>query len=237
MKVDISRLGPRGWALMAILSGGVIAVPFMRGSLPALDEPAPTADSAVPTSVMQNAKHPENADRSLPSIDAPNQSTLNDFPEWARKPSPLDALIQGHSNPAIQRASEPARIELRSPTRLEPWTDMPDSRGSATPSSSYSNNSGTPFSDKVNDPNSMSPALARIEWPDKDYQFFPQRNEPKLTELVGVRSEPDKTQADDSVGGSIPLRPNVPTKKPIGAELRSHRIPQNELFILQPGLK
>ena len=132
MLASQGRLGPRGWALVTLLAGGLAASLFVRPQPPqpsAVDEPrGPTGGVTGRLASSQRVALPAAAAAptisDLDDLAPPGRAALRagqaELPAWATPPSPLDALIAQGSAPPWH--NPPAPQPLPPPVA---WTNAP----------------------------------------------------------------------------------------------------------------
>lgn len=275
MRIDLVRLGPRRGALLALGLGIVLTLPFLRrdsskqvspqshqsatahgghrtriqpsDSVPSTGGQTPQLARSEPSSLSLPASITQ---ASMDSIDRKNliQSPpmVTEFPTWARKPSPLDALMTRSKQQEAFAASPPVKHELPPAAQAVDMADLPPPvlQQPAATANRYS-----PFPDDWQpDKEIASTALASIEWPDHALQTHADQSA-SPGQIVAHRAlEPTTHHAsfDQPKTVSSPLDTDIQSrsaaqpvfpKRVIGAELRSRIPPSSDLFIAQPSKK
>jgi hypothetical protein len=255
MTFDFSRISPRGWAVTIVISGSLISVPFMRANhVPGLrqsqeseflsgasasqstpDQPerldGRSTSLATPTRVSAFRLPPPGAVPS-PTVADSSQAVTTEFPEWVRKPSPLDELL--HSSEPGQ-STEATAPPLRKPTAFRTWSDETKNLRQVAEIERDSLRRHTPFSDSNPSSTAASPSLAHLVWPDQDLPQFADRPSRPAAELVGSRSSTELAGPNRHQFNSSPHGDGIQASKNVGASLRSQVVPSRELFIHQPG--
>jgi len=235
MTFNFSRISPRGWAVTIVISGSVISVPFMRANhVPGLRQ---SQESEFLSGVCARQSTPDRLERldgRSTSLATPTRvSTFTtEFPEWVRKPSPLDELL--HSSEPGQ-STEATAPPLRKPTPFRTWSDETKNLGQVAEIERDTLHRHTPFSDSNRSSTAASPSLAHLVWPDQDLPQIADHPSRPAAELVGSRSStelggPNRHQFNSSSHGG-----GIQASKNVGASLRSQVVPSRELFIHQPG--
>lgn len=261
MTFDLTQLSPRGWAIVIIAAGSAIAVPFMKGGKSsqhaeeARDTSAkPAYSSQIPQEatpghanvLTQSAPLRSNASFQLPppgSIPSPStqsspQIAAPEFPDWARKPSPLDSLIEAPSHSSSAEAPE---TPIRKPTPFRTWSSEAANDDNLANASTKPIDRHSPFSENGQPKSGISPELAKVAWPDQGWaeQRTAESNDiqPRpSTALVRTQNTMDGVAAFQFQSGPTPEGTPLPERKAVGASLRSNVVPSRELFISQPGL-
>lgn len=261
MTFDLSRLSPQGWALAVTILACGIAIPFMRSKQKLdgsqeevlrsgqLSDDRPDSNLAgerhARLSTNQNSRERANSFQ-LPSkgtIPSPlsaasSQPVATEFPDWARKPSPLDELIESSGHSQSSQTVDPA---LRKPSPFKTWSGELDVRDHAAELRKSSPDRYSPFRDQAPADPAQTSAIARVVWPDQEISrqgpIVPaaQPDRP-VAELVGAKNPATSSGAlkDPMIDSGVGSHPRE--TRTVGASLRSQVVPSRELFICQPGV-
>jgi hypothetical protein len=256
MSFSSSSLGPQGWALVVILSGALISVPFVRSNTGSRDQQgyyslvAGLNDSANEWSTRPGGlRQDDYQDSTETELDSPS------LPEWARKPSPLDSLIQQSKLESKLSQNSPSLLD-RKPAPHKAWTSQPHEaclqiRDDVPDQKLSSNRMMTPFSDSPeNGLAAAQSSLAELVWPDVaiGQQLAKSRSSGSIL-AASSRASDFPVASLESRGRSVDDLPDaglidkkepvagVERARPIGAQLRRGLAPDDSRFIFQPGTK
>ncbi len=225
-RYDLTRLGPRGWAVLIPGVCVALSLIFLKSrSLPEASSGVSGTSHSVASSGSSDETHASSMD---PAKLQPSPGAEPEFPEWARRPSPLDALITAKS-PSYSKELP----STRRPAPLKTWTDAAtdipsESKYDLTKLDRYS-----PFSENYDTSPPVQQSLAalksQVQWPDHNYAArSPGAEETTATQPAAFATHPLNSTKDSSQ--------SKPQSKPVGASLRSQLVPSSELFIRQPGM-
>lgn len=278
MTFDLTKLGPRGWALAVIICGCTLSTPFLRSqsssqtgnanelhafssaqpvqsplSTPPAPSPnhscqaAPSGKSSfqlpTPGAIAPHRHLTHSSSRAVdasPPTASPPHPISAEFPDWARKPSPLDELIETQTSKNGPQEPEQQAHELektpRVPKPLKTWASQGDSFSHAAPSEALNVDRHSPFADDSHPLTSPSNSLAQVVWPDQKLLPAMERPTRPTTQLVRTPTNSGAMPESLSMPRSAIISSEQSRSEPIGAAIRSTVVPGRELFILQPGM-
>ncbi|MBX3421252.1 MAG: hypothetical protein KF752_06810 [Pirellulaceae bacterium] len=203
MKKPFSKLSPRTWAVLIASVGTFLSVPFLKSHTPSKRSAPNTVSPPVATTAVSDSGSSQGSpgseqgvreDRSSsPSDTDVRQATSSkaadtwagmerlsdavsapaELPSWARKPSPLDALMSGQISSAPAKAIE-RKVIVSPPARDSTAHQLPNPADQVESKTKPSQASGfgryTPFADDRLEHSSQGAlALSAVAWPDQDW--------------------------------------------------------------------
>lgn len=258
MKVFGLDLGPNGWALAVVFLGALLSFPFLRQNSLDVARQENSSDPASQNFSVSAQRIPGSRIlKDEPTFSVDSNSDSRSLPEWARKTSPLDSLIQQSG-----RSEVDSQVSLpdKKPTPQRVWTLQPPESSKPSIDSSHSRQDfadhqksggirSTPFSE-IPDSGSSNPqsSIAKLVWPDVaiDEQLAEAKSKRSIlpasrksqngsvVKQSKLNSSHDELPPARSVKKTSDERP-AERARPFGAQLKRELKPDDARFIYQPG--